>query len=589
MYGFRHVNRRRNSVAPLSRIDYDSQSKARYKSILHVVSDRVRMKMFLYVTLILSLFALAWPLRAYKYPPHKRVLLGLQDRQTFSIGSDRFYVNGEPTRLISCELHYFRIPFEYWRDRLQRSKSLGCNSVQTYIPWNFHEPAPGVFDFDGQHDAAAFIRLAQAEGMHVLLRPGPYVCAEWDFGGLPAWLLDQSVTGKPLLGHLRTNDPVFMKFVRSWWQELLPRMKPLLFSQGGPILMVQIENEYGFRTFLREQPYLEALRDIAKQHLGDGATLYTTDPPGFLSWGGLKGTYHAVDFGPNKPTFLSFVSQKLSNAGSHEMASFNSEFYTGWLTRWGDKMANTSCSNVVRSLTNILQYGGGTGSVNFYMAHGGTNFAFWAGCNGDEFDMTSYDYNCPISESAKTGQPGVGGPNKFEAVRNTIAKVTGETLPDALPEPDLVAHGKVIFKHVASLMDNLDQLHAEETAIFSKQPLTMEEYGMAYGMLGYSTTTPCHFLRGSQLTVKAYDFAQILVDGIVAGELWRAKPSTLVLPADVCADATADANVSILVSTYGRDNFYVTGTTEEMLKGIVGAVVVQSADGTSRDLTNWCD
>ncbi|GMP35112.1 hypothetical protein CsSME_00007698 [Camellia sinensis var. sinensis] len=316
----------------------------------------------------------------------------------FKIAEDMFWKDGKPFQIIGGDLHYFRVLPEYWEDRLLRAKALGLNTIQIYVPWNLHEPRKGQLVFEGIADIVSFLKLCQKLDLLVMLRPGPYICAEWDLGGFPAWLL----AIEPALT-LRSSDPAFLDLVDKWWGILLPLMAPLLYDNGGPIIMVQIENEYG--SYGDDKVYLHHLVTVARGHLGDDTILYTTD-------GGSretleKGTIHgdavfsAVDFTTGDEPWPIFKLQKEFNALG-KSPPLSAEFYTGWLTHWGENIAKTDADFTAAALEKILSK---NGSAVLYMAHGGTNFGFYSGANTGanesdyKPDLTSYDYDAPIQET----------------------------------------------------------------------------------------------------------------------------------------------------------------------------------------------
>ncbi|XP_021942675.1 beta-galactosidase isoform X3 [Zootermopsis nevadensis] len=323
--------------------------------------------------------------------------------------NDQFLLNGSPFRYVSGSLHYFRVPRAYWRDRLRKLRAAGLNAVSTYVEWSQHEPSPGRFEFSGELDLQYFIRLAQEEDLLVLLRPGPYICAERDMGGLPPWLL----TVKPDI-YLRTNDTTYMEYVERYLNYVLTSVQVYLYGNGGPIIMVQIENEYGSYQAC-DSSYMTQLRDIVKSKVGDAAVLYSTDGAGlsFLRCGKIEGVYATVDFGADTNVDTAFLAQRIYEPHGPLV---NSEFYTGWLTHWGEPFQSVGTETIVNTLDEILAR---NASVNFFMFHGGTNFGFLAGANfGDNYQpqLTSYDYDAPITEA---GDP----TSKYFAIREVIGRV----------------------------------------------------------------------------------------------------------------------------------------------------------------------
>ncbi|XP_019655017.1 beta-galactosidase isoform X2 [Ailuropoda melanoleuca] len=351
--------------------------------------------------------------------------LSKASQRTFKIdySHNRFLKDGRPFRYISGSIHYFRVPRFYWKDRLLKMKMAGLNAIQSYVPWNFHEPQPGQYQFSGEHDVEYFIKLAHELGLLVILRPGPYICAEWDMGGLPAWLLlKESII-------LRSSDPDYLAAVDKWLGVLLPKMKPLLYQNGGPIITVQVENEYG-SYFSCDYDHLRFLQKLFHYHLGNDVLLFTTDGAHemFLKCGALQGLYATVDFGPGANITAAFEIQRKSEPRGPLV---NSEFYTGWLDHWGQPHSTAKTEVVASALHEILSRGA---NVNLYMFIGGTNFAYWNGANMPyQAQPTSYDYDAPLSEAGDLTE-------KYFALRDVIRKYFGfvlyrTTLPQDCSDP----------------------------------------------------------------------------------------------------------------------------------------------------------
>ena len=342
-------------------------------------------------------------------------------------------------------------------------KAAGLNAVQTYIPWNFHNPFPGVYRFDGDYDIVQFLKTAQELELLVLLRAGPYICAEWEMGGFPSWLLrNTSIV-------LRSSDAGYLKHVDDWYSVLFPKMKPLLYENGGPIIMVQVENEYG-SYYTCDKNYLKHLETTFRKYLGEKVVLFTTDGDGdgYLKCGTLTpDLYATVDFGitmhPN------FAPQRQYEAHGPLV---NSEFYTGWLDHWGQPHQRRDGTQLADSLDVLLKM---NASVNMYMFEGGTNFGFWNGANagGSSYSPqpTSYDYDAPLSEA--------GDPNgKFTLVRNVIQKYQSvpTSIPPATPK---AAYGKVAMKGFLNFFES-------GIGLFEHQGIkTFEEVGHDYGFMLY--------------------------------------------------------------------------------------------------------
>eukprot|EP00069_Balaena_mysticetus_P013789 bmy_21984T0 len=339
-------------------------------------------------------------------------------QRTFEIdyGHNCFLKDGQPFRYISGSIHYFRVPRFYWKDRLLKMKMAGLNAIQTYVAWNFHEPRPGQYEFTGDHDVEHFIQLAHDLGLLVILRPGPYICAEWDMGGLPAWLLEkESIV-------LRSCDPDYLAAVDKWLGVLLPKMRPLLYQNGGPIITVQVENEYG-SYYTCDYNYLRFLQKRFQYHLGEDVLLFTTDGvhERLLQCGALQGLYATVDFGAGVNITAAFLIQRKSEPKGPLV---NSEFYTGWLDHWGQPHSTVKTKVVASSLHDILSQGA---SVNMYMFIGGTNFAYWNGANTPyQAQPTSYDYDAPLSEAGDLSE-------KYFAVRDVIQQIKLGLFPVSSP------------------------------------------------------------------------------------------------------------------------------------------------------------
>nr|XP_034310758.1 beta-galactosidase isoform X2 [Crassostrea gigas] len=417
--------------------------------------------------------------------------LSQAQNRTFEIDylGNTFVKDGKAFRYVSGSIHYMRVPKEHWRDRLEKMYAAGLDAIQFYIPWNYHEPEIGQYNFEGQRDFVQFIKLAQEVGLLVLIRAGPYICGEWEFGGFPAWLLKEN----PKMV-LRKMDPTYIKYVDTWMDKLLPMLTPLMYENGGPILMVQIENEYG-SFYTCDHDYMAHLRDKAREHLGPRALLYTTDGSGdgFLKCGTVPGAYVTVDFGNSFNPQKSFQPQR-----DYEPFGplVNSEFYPGWLDHWGYPHSTVNLDVFSKALDLLLDYGA---NVNMYMFEGGTNFGFW---NGADYDAagsksgsknlkganyapyqavpTSYDYDAPLTEAGDIT-------DKYIAIRQVISKY--KQLP-SMPIPKnttKTAYGKVEMSFMATVQDALPTL-CPKGPIKSQYPLTMEAIGQWQGFVLYRHT-----------------------------------------------------------------------------------------------------
>ena len=417
----------------------------------------------------------------------------------FEISGRDFLLDGKKLVIISGEMHYPRMPRAYWRDRMRKMRALGLNTLTTYVFWNAHEPEPGKFDFSGDLDVAEFVRTAQQEGLWVILRPGPYVCAEWDLGGLPAWLLgDRSV-------RLRENDPKFLAAASAYMKAAGKQLAPLLVSRGGPILMVQVENEYG--SFGSDHSYMEAIRSMIREAGFDGQ-LYTADGSNEkqLSGGTLRDLPLAINFGNNENPEQEFAKLDRFRPEGPRMCG---EFWAGWFDTWGEQHATTPVERAAGALDWMLSRGI---SVSLYMIHGGTSFGFHAGADfrkGYMPDTTSYDYDSPLDE---TGRP----TPKFAAMRNVIRRhlPPGTVIPELPASPAMIEIAPIEFRQAAPLESVLGSpRHAGA-------PLAMEELGQAHGLVLYRHRVRESF-EGTLEIQRLGDYAIVFVDGRKAGSLDR--------------------------------------------------------------------
>ncbi len=452
-----------------------------------------------------------------------------QQKHVFSFGQGQFLLDGKPFQLISGEMHPARIPKAYWRHRIQMAKAMGCNTIAAYIFWNYLETTPGHFDFNSEsHDVAGFIKICQEEGMWVLLRPGPYVCAEWDFGGLPTWLLKNPDT------RIRCNDPFYMKEVSKYISALSKQVVSLQCTNGGPVLMVQIENEYG--SYGNDKQYLEALRKLWLQN-GINVPFYTADgaTPYMLDAGHIPGTAIGLDSGGNDGDFAQ------ANKADSTAPVFSSETYPGWLTHWFEKWAKPDTADLRKEVEYLLQ---NKRSFNLYVIHGGTNFGFTAGANAFsntqyQPDITSYDYDSPIDEQ---GRP----TPKYFMLRDLITKYTGKQ-PIAIPAPVPVMEVSAIeMKLNNSIWNNLP------APVVSAQPLTMEALDQNQGLMLYRTRLIGH--KSGKLTIREpHDYALVFLNHKFIDTVYRDKGNwTVDLPAD---PSVKDPVLEILVEGMGHINF----------------------------------
>lgn len=442
------------------------------------------------------------------------------------IKGPQFVVDGHPMQIISGEMHYPRIPREYWHDRMKKARAMGLNTISTYVFWNLHEPRRGTYDFAGQNDVAAFVRTAQEEGLYVLLRPGPYVCSEWDLGGLPAWLL-----ASPDIV-LRSTDAQFMQPAREYLERLGHELVPLLATHGGPIIGIQVENEYG--SFGKDAEYMRQVRDaIVAAGFGE-VPLFTADGPGQLPFGTLADVAAAVNFGPGSAENAFAALAKFRPNGLR----MNQEYWAGWFDQWGKPHNKTNYEREARELDWMLSQGY---SVNFYMFHGGTTFGFMNGANWDggyRPQTTSYDYDSALNESGELTA-------KFRAFRDVIAKVRGgEQFPSPPAATPRIEIPEMSLNESSSLWSNLP------APVESETPRTMESLGQSYGYIFYATK-----IQGpstDELILKElHDYAEIFVDSKPIGTLDRRLNQD-----HLALHLTAGTHeLGILVENSGRINF----------------------------------
>ena len=447
-------------------------------------------------------------------------------KHTFALGQKDFLLDGKPCQIISGEMHPARIPAEYWRHRIQMAKAMGCNTIAAYIFWNYQEPAEGVFDFQtGNHDVARFVKICQEEGMWVLFRPGPYVCAEWELGGIPPYLLRIPDI------KLRCRDPRYMMAVERYFTELSRQIKPLLITNGGPIIMVQVENEYG--SYGNDKEYLEELRRIWLRN-GCDVPFYTADGPTpyMLEAGNIDGAAIGLDSGSNEKDFEQATKR------NPDVPAFSSETYPGWLTHWGEKWARPDTAGLLQEVKFLMDT---RRSFNLYVIHGGTIFCFSAGANsggkGYEPDLTSYDYDAPINEQ---GRP----TPKYMALKSLIEKYTGSRL--ALPEPVAAMEiAPIAMQPYTSVWDNLPE------PVWSVQPKPFEYYGQDYGFILYRTKLIGH-KKGKLTITDLHDYATVFLNGQYLGKLDRREGEKTI---DIPQSDVKDPVLEILVEGMGRINF----------------------------------
>lgn len=467
---------------------------------------------------------------------------------TFAAGIDgQFRLDGQPFQILAGSMHYPRVPRAEWRDRMRKMKAMGLNTLTTYVFWNVHEISPGHFDFSGQNDLGEYLREAQQEGLHVILRPGPYICAEWEFGGFPAWLLKNRAM------KIRSRDPLFMAAVREWFNRLGQVVHPMMLSQGGPILAVQVENEYG--AFGDDHLYMEEIKDALKQSgMGDGY-LFTADGPDFFKGGSLPELPVAVNFGTGGAE-KAFAALKAWRPHGPMMSG---EYWDGWFDHWGDMHQLRPAEPQEREIKWMLDHGY---SFNLYMIEGGTTFGWMNGANSDgnnyEPDTTSYDYDVPIDERG-------GLRPKYFVLRNEILPATGDHPVDPPEATNTTVYYVKPLVRSALLWENLPAPH------WSQHVVSMEDLDEAYGYILYTTRLP-ETASGKLEIEQLHDFAEVYVDHRPIGRLdRRLSQDELMLPPGV-----GGRELEILVENTGRVNY--TEVIRGERKGITSKVMLSGAE-----------
>lgn len=486
------------------------------------------MKLFGYILLI--------PLLALTLQTQAQVA-----RHTFELGTDAFLLDGKPLQMISGEMHCARIPVAYWRDRMKMAKAMGLNTIGTYVFWNAHEAVPGKYDFSGNNNIAEFIKIAQEEGLWVVLRPSPYACAEWEFGGYPWWLLtDSSVK-------VRSKDPRFIDAYTKYIGQLAKQLVPLQVTHGGNILMVQIENEYG--SYSDDKSYMDLNRKIFREAGFDGV-LFTCDGAEQMPRGYLPGYLPAVNGLENPAEVKTLIDKYHEGKGPYYIA----EWYPGWFDHWGEKHATVSADESAKRLDTILSAGI---SINMYMFHGGTTRDFMNGANMNVHEpyapqVSSYDYDAPLDEA---GNP----TEKFLKFREVIQKhlPAGTVLPAVPAHKPTIEIKDIALKSSSALFSNLPKPRTSAT------PLTFEDLDQAYGFVLYRTRiSKSGLLKVSELR----DFATLYLNGKRIGVLDRRTNTDSISLVNVPKNAVLD----ILVENNGRINYgpYLTDNRHGITKAV---------------------
>lgn len=477
--------------------------------------------------------------------------------QNFTIGKSTFLLNGKPFTVKAAELHYTRIPAPYWEHRIEMCKALGMNTICLYVFWNIHEQTEGQFDFTGQNDIAAFCRLAQKHGMYVIVRPGPYVCAEWEMGGLPWWLLKK----KDIV--LRTLDPYFMERTAIFMKEVGKQLAPLQITRGGNIIMVQVENEYG--AYAVDKPYVSAIRDIVKSAGFTEVPLFQCDWSSTFDRNGLDDLLWTINFGTGANIEQQFKRLREARPETPLMCS---EFWSGWFDHWGRKHETRPAKSMAQGIKDMLDR---NISFSLYMAHGGTTFGHWGGANNPSYSAmcSSYDYDAPISEPGWTT-------DKYFQLRDLLKNYlpAGEQLPEIPEAFPVIEIPEVEFTQVAPLFSNLPE--AKES--MDIQP--MEAFDQGWGTILYRTTLQEPVENGTTMKItEVHDWAQVFADGKLLARLDRRR-GEFALQLPVLKKGT---RIDILVEAMGRVNF------DESIhdrKGITEKVELVRGK-QSAELKNW--
>lgn len=487
---------------------------------------------------------------------HQSAQTAVTPAHTFGWQGEKFLLDGQPFLILSGEMHYPRVPRAYWRDRMKKMKAMGLNTLCTYIFWNLHEPQPGKFDFSDNLDLAAFVRTAQEEGLWVIARPGPYICTEWEFGGFPAWLLAAPDS------KVRSADARFLKAAENYMKRVGRELAPLQITRGGPVIMAQVENEYG--SFGDDKVYMNAVRQMMRD-AGFDITLYTSDGSGdrMLAGGTLPDVLSVINFGVGNTAkeFENFAKFR------QNVPRMCGEYWIGWFDHWGENHHTTAANKAAEGLDWMLSRGI---SVNLYMFHGGTSFGFMNGANFSRAyqpDISSYDYDSPLDEAGRPTE-------KFFVLRDVIKKYLpkDKELP-ALPEPlPMIEIPRFELKESAGLLASLDKLAGKP--VRSEKPQTMEALGQDYGFILYRKQLD-KAAKGALEITEARDYALIYQGSKRLGLLDRRLRQNKL---DV--ELTPAQPLDILVENMGRINFGPQLVSDR--KGITEKVTLGNVE-----LTGW--
>lgn len=455
----------------------------------------------------------------------------------FEIRKDGFYDDGKPVRIFSGAMHYFRVHPDQWDDRFAKMKACGFNCVETVTAWNMHEPEEGRFDFSGGADIAGFCRTASRYGMYVIVRPGPYTCAEWDFGGFPAWLLkDKNI-------RLRCNHALFMQKAEKYLKRLLEEIKPLLSCNGGPVIALQVENEYG--SYGNDKEYLAALESIMRKTVGDKVPFFTSDgnTDYMLSGGTLPHIYKTLNFGSHAATAFNVLEKY-----QKDMPRTCMEFWCGWFDHWGEIHHRRISSQVAKEVRALTDSGA---NVNIYMFHGGTNFGFTAGANNYgryQPTVTSYDDAALLNEYGDYTKA-------YHKVRKILHEARGIPMGELPPSPQRQYVGEVTLDKCASLWDNLYKLGQKHHV---SHPESMEYFGQSFGYILYETVIKGRYPSQTLQVEGVHDIAYLRVNGKLTKVYSRtSNPSCRNGDGFACKLPAFDGEcrIQILVEAMGRTNY----------------------------------
>ena len=477
------------------------------------------------------------------------VLVGCQRPmgKSFTVGEGSFLLDGKPFVVKAGEVHFPRIPREYWEHRIRMVKAQGMNTICIYVFWNFHEPQPDQFCFEGQADVRSFVKLCQKHGLYVIVRPGPYCCAEWEMGGLPWWLLKKKDI------NLRSLDPYFMERVRKFETALAGQLADLQLSKGGPIIMVQVENEFG--GYGTDKPYVSAVRDVLREVGWTDVPLFQCDWSSNFEQNALDDLLWTMNFGTGSNIDSQFRRLKDLRPTTPLMCS---EFWSGWFDNWGRAHETRDAKDMVAGLREMLEK---NISFSLYMVHGGTSFGHWAGANspGYQPDCTSYDYDAPIDEAGRATP-------KFWELRNMLQEFTDKPLPEVPEAMPITTIPKFELTEFAPLAYGLGAL-----CTTGPDDLTFEFHNLGWGSMFYYLTLP-EVSVPSELRFEAHDYAQVFLNGRFIGRTdRRLRETTVTLPPTKEGDY-----LDILVEASGRINY---GRAIKDFKGIVGDITIHLPEG----------